>query len=176
MPRRSAGLLIHRLGSCGLEVLLVHPGGPFWRGRDIGTWQIPEGEIESDEDPQTAARREAEEELGVIVDLPLQPLGEARQAGGKHVVGFAAEMDVDVAAIVSNTIEIVWPPRSGRRISIPEIDEARWMSVPDARRLMLPSQLPFIDRLEGSLAEPCLDNARFDGERVGLVDHDEERS
>lgn len=175
MPRRSAGLLIHRLGNCGLEVLLVHPGGPFWRGRDVGAWQIPKGEIESDEDPQTAARREAEEELGVIVDVPLQPLDEVRQAGGKHVVAFAAEMDVDVAAIVSNTVEIVWPPRSGRRISIPEIDEARWLSMPEARRLMLPSQLPFLDRLEEVRAEPCSDGARFDGKRVGLVDHDEER-
>lgn len=167
---------MHRLGRGGLEVLLVHPGGPFWRGRDVGAWQIPKGEIESDEDPQTAARREVEEELGVIVDVPLRPLGEVRQAGGKHVVAFSAAMDVDVAAIVSNVVEIAWPPRSGRRIAIPEIDEARWLSVPEARRLMLPSQLPFLDRLEDPRAEPRRDGERFDGEQVGVVDHDGERS
>lgn len=148
MPRRSAGILFHRRGAGALEVLLVHPGGPFWRGKDAGAWQIPKGEIEPDENPEAAARREVGEELGVAITVPLIALGEIRQAGGKIVVAFTAGQDLDVATIVSNTVEIDWPPRSGRRLTIPEIDEARWFAIEEARRVMLRSQLPLLDRLE----------------------------
>lgn len=148
MPKRSAGVLFHRHGRDGVEVLLVHPGGPFWRGRDVGAWQIPKGELEAGEDPEAAARREAAEELGVNVDAALLPLGEVRQAGGKHVVAYAAAMDVAVEDVVSNLIEIEWPRGSGRLMRVPEVDEARWLALAEARRLMLPSQLPFLDRLE----------------------------
>lgn len=126
----------------------MHPGGQFWRGRDVGAWQIPKGELEAGEDPEAGARRQAAEELGVRVDAALLPLGEVRQAGGKQVVAYAAEMDVAVADVVSNVIEIEWPRRSGRLMRVPEVDEARWLTLQEARRLMLPSQLPFLDRLE----------------------------
>jgi predicted NUDIX family NTP pyrophosphohydrolase len=148
VPRRSAGILFHRVRDGAREILLVHPGGPFWRGKDVGAWQIPKGEIDLGEDTETAAQREVLEELGVAVTSPLIALGEIRQAGGKVVTAFAAEQDVDVAAIVSNTVEIVWPPRSDRRISVPEVDEARWMTIDEARSRMLRSQLELLDRLD----------------------------
>lgn len=151
MARRSAGILLHRTSDDHLEVLLVHPGGPFWRNRDVGAWQIPKGLVEPGEDDEEAARREVGEELGVHVDGPLLPLGEIVQASGKTVVAFAAERDVDPATVVSNTIEIDWPPRSGRRLEIPEIDEARWFGLDDARHRILPRQAPLIDRLAASL-------------------------
>lgn len=151
MPRRSAGVLLHRSGRNGLEVLLVHPGGPFWRSRNVGAWQIPKGEIEAGEDAEAAARREAQEELGVAVDVPLIFLEEVRQAGGKLVTAFAGAMDFDAAAIVSETTEIEWPRGSGRRLTIPEIDEARWLSPAEARRLILPSQMPLLDGLDRML-------------------------
>lgn len=141
-------MLIHRGGQGGREVLLVHPGGPLWRRRDVGAWQIPKGELEVGEEPEAAARREVAEELGVDVVVALVPLGEVRQAGGKHVTAFAAEMDVAVADVVSSVIEVEWPRGSRRMVEVPEIDEARWMTLPEARRLMLPSQLPFLDRLD----------------------------
>lgn len=157
MPARSAGVLLHRLGVNGPEVLLVHPGGPFWRGRDVGDWQIPKGLIEPGEEAETAARREAGEELGIAVDVPLAPLGGIRQAGGKLVVAFAAAMDLDATAIVSNRIELEWPPRSGRRVEVPEVDEVRWFALDEARRRMLPSQAPLLDRV---LALPRDDDVR----------------
>lgn len=147
MPARSAGILIHRPSGSGREVLLVHPGGPFWRNKDMGAWQIPKGLVEPGEDDETAARREVEEELGICVPQPLTPLGEIRQAGGKTVVAFTVEGDVDVGSVVSNTVEIDWPPRSGRKLVIPEIDEARWFGIKEARRAMLASQEPLLDRL-----------------------------
>jgi predicted NUDIX family NTP pyrophosphohydrolase len=140
-------VLLFRRTAGSVEVLLVHPGGPFWRGKDVGAWQIPKGEIEAGEEPEAAARREAREELGVAIDMPLTPLGEVRQAGGKRVEAFAGEGALDADAVVSNTVEIDWPPRSGRRITVPEIDTARWLSLADAARLMLPSQLPLLERV-----------------------------
>jgi predicted NUDIX family NTP pyrophosphohydrolase len=147
MTVRSAGILLYRTIGRGLEILLVHPGGPFWRNKDLGAWQVPKGLIEPGEDEEQAARREVTEELGIVIEAPLVPLGEVRQAGGKTVVAFAAERDFDPALMVSNTIEIDWPPRSGRKLTVPEIDEARWFDSDAARRYMLPSQAPFIDRL-----------------------------
>lgn len=147
MVARSAGVLLYRTGADCLEVLLVHPGGPYWRGKDAGAWQIPKGLIEAGESDEAAARREAGEELGVVLDVGLTPLGELRQSGGKLVVAFAAALDLDPATISSNRIEIEWPPRSGRRIEIPEIDEARWFTPEAAKAAMLASQRPFLDRL-----------------------------
>jgi len=152
MPARSAGILIHRPDGSGIEVLLVHPGGPFWRNKDVGAWQLPKGLVGAGEEDDAAARREVAEELGVVVAGPLTDLGEVRQAGGKVVRAFAVELDVDIASIVSNTVEIDWPPRSGRKLTIPEIDEARWFAPEDAHRHILPSQAPFITRLEAALA------------------------
>ena len=131
--RRSAGVVIYRRGAPTTEVLLVLPGGPYWRGKDRGAWQIPKGEIDADELPEAAARREVEEELGVRLDAPLQPLGEIRQAGGKRVLAFATEHDLDPAAIRSNTFEMEWPPRSGTRARFLEVAAARWLTLDEAQ-------------------------------------------
>jgi predicted NUDIX family NTP pyrophosphohydrolase len=144
--KHSAGVLLYRRGPA-LEVLLVHPGGPYWKRKDRGAWQIPKGEIEPGEDPETAARREVQEELGVVLTGELRPLGDIRQAGGKRVTAFAADQDLDTAAIRSNLFEIEWPPRSGRRQSFPEVSAARWLGHEKAALIMLPSQLPLLDRL-----------------------------
>ena len=143
---RSAGVLLYRL-SDGLEVLLVHPGGPFWRNKDMGAWQIPKGGIEVDEDAAAAARREVAEELGVTLAAPLEPLGTLRQAGGKLVEAFACNQDTDADAITSITFELEWPPRSGRIRHFPEVDRARWFAIDAARDAMLVSQRPLLDRL-----------------------------
>ena len=130
-----------------LRILLVHPGGPFWRNRDDGSWSIPKGEYGPDEDPQAAARRELAEELGHAIDGPLQPLGEVKQRGGKRVVAFALEGDLDASAIRSNEFQVEWPPGSGRIQSYPEVDRAEWFALPAAARKILAGQLPFLDRL-----------------------------
>lgn len=148
---RSAGIILHRRAEGGLEVLLVHPGGPFWRNKDVGAWQVPKGLVEPGEDDEAAARREVAEELGIEVVGPLLPLGEIRQAGGKTVVVYAAERDLDPATVVSNAIEIEWPPRSGRTLTIPEIDEARWFALDAAHAHILASQAPLLDRLVAAL-------------------------
>jgi predicted NUDIX family NTP pyrophosphohydrolase len=148
VPQRSAGILFFRRDGGGASVLLVHPGGPYWRRRDVGAWQIPKGGIEDREEDATAARREAEEELGVAPSGPMIDLGEVRQAGGKRVRAFAVEQDIDVTAIRSNSFTLEWPPGSGRMCEFPEVDEARWLSLEQARQVMLPSQLPLIDKLE----------------------------
>jgi len=150
--KRSAGVLIWRRSGGALEVLLVHPGGPFWRNRDQGAWQIPKGGIDEGEEPEAAALREVEEELGLVLAGELQPLCEIRQAGGKWVVAFALEHDFDTTQIRSVEFEIEWPPKSGRHARFPEVDAARWMKIPEARRMMLPSQLPLLDRLAEELA------------------------
>jgi predicted NUDIX family NTP pyrophosphohydrolase len=148
MPRISAGILMYRHGDTGIEVLLVHPGGPFWRNRDLGAWSIPKGEFLEGENPEAVARREFAEELGVELTGPLQPLGQLRQRGGKTVIGYAAKGALDVANVRSNQVPIEWPPRTGRIIHIPEIDRAEWFDLPLARKKILASQQPFLDRLE----------------------------
>jgi predicted NUDIX family NTP pyrophosphohydrolase len=152
MPPRSAGVLPYKRGKNGLAVLLVHPGGPYWRRKDKGAWQIPKGMIEEGEDPESAARREAEEELGVRLTAALQPLGELRQAGGKRVEAFAVEQEIDTAAVTSMSFEMEWPPRSGRMQSFPEVDAARWFDLAEAAEQMLLSQRPFLERLQALLA------------------------
>lgn len=149
---RSAGVLVYRRPASqadrGVEVLLVHPGGPFWARKDLGAWSIPKGELEPGEDPRTVAAREFAEELGV--QLPAGDwleLGELRQRGGKHVTAWAVAGDVDVREIASNTFELEWPPRSGRRQAFPEVDRAAWFGTKEARRRILASQVPFVDRL-----------------------------
>jgi predicted NUDIX family NTP pyrophosphohydrolase len=148
MPSRSAGVLAYRTKAGWLEVLLVHPGGPFWRNRDTGAWSIPKGELGAGEHPEAAARREFAQELGAALDATLAPLGEIRQRGGKIVEAFAAEYDVDVDAITSNSFEIEWPPRSGRRQSFPEVDRAAWFDLATAREKINEAQRELLDRLE----------------------------
>jgi predicted NUDIX family NTP pyrophosphohydrolase len=127
VTKKSAGILAYRMNTRGLEVLLAHPGGPFWRNKDEGAWSIPKGELDPSEDPEQAARREFAEELGSgATILELTPLGEIRQRGGKRVIAFAGEGDFEPATLESNTFEIEWPPRSGRRQSFLEVDRAQW--------------------------------------------------
>lgn len=159
MPKRSAGLVVHRpapAAAGGIEVLLVHPGGPFWARKDDGAWSIPKGEYGLDEDPAAAARREFREELAV--DPPEGPaidLGEIVQRGGKRVRAWALAGDVDVDPAAGNTVEVEWPPRSGTVRSFPEVDRAEWFTVPDARRKLVPAQVGLVDRLVAILgADP----------------------
>jgi predicted NUDIX family NTP pyrophosphohydrolase len=147
----SAGILLYRRRSGELEVLLVKPGGPLWRNKDAGAWMIPKGMVEPGETPAEAALREFEEEVGIrLAEVPF-PLCRVRQAGGKVVEAFAAEGDLDAEAITSIHFEIEWPPRSGERQSFPEVELARWMTLPEARRLMLESQRPMLDALQARL-------------------------
>ena len=146
----SAGILLFRTRR-ELEVLLIKPGGPFWRNRDAGAWMIPKGAVEAGETPAAAALREFEEETGTKLTAVPFPLKRIRQTGGKYVEAFALEGDLDVAAVTSNEFEVEWPPRSGRRERFPEVVEARWMSLSEARAMMLPSQLPLLDALEKTL-------------------------
>ena len=150
MARRSAGILLHRRGPEGPEVLLVHPGGPFWAKRDDGAWSIPKGEYEDGEEPQAAALREFEEEIGSALEAAgeLVELGEVRQKNRKVVSAWAAEGDVDASAVRSNTFEMEWPPRSGKRQEFPEIDRAEWFPLAQARVKLIEAQTAFLDRLE----------------------------
>jgi predicted NUDIX family NTP pyrophosphohydrolase len=148
MATTSAGILMYRPGDAGIAVLLVHPGGPFWRNRDLGAWSIPKGELDDGEEPEAAARREFEEELGAAAAGPLRPLGQLRQRGGKLVWAYALEGNLDVNSVRSNDVSIEWPPRSGRTMQIPEIDRAAWFTIPLARERILAGQQPFLDRLE----------------------------
>jgi predicted NUDIX family NTP pyrophosphohydrolase len=148
MAIESAGILLYKREDRELLVLLVHPGGPFWRNKDDGAWTIPKGERDTGEDAETTARREFAEELGVTPSGALVPLGRIRQRGGKQVDGFALEGDLDVERIAGNSFEIEWPPRSGRRQSFPEVDRAAWFSPDEARQKINAGQKPFIDRLE----------------------------
>jgi predicted NUDIX family NTP pyrophosphohydrolase len=147
----SAGVLLFRDRDGATEVLLIKPGGPFWKNKDAGAWMIPKGAVEPGEKPAEAALREFEEETGTkLMSVPF-PLARIRQSGGKHVEAFALEGDLDPAAVTSNDFELEWPPRSGRLERFPEVVEARWMSIDEARSMMLPSQLPLLDALEARL-------------------------
>jgi predicted NUDIX family NTP pyrophosphohydrolase len=151
VPVRSAGILLYRRDPDGLRLLLVHPGGPFWRGRDEGAWMIPKGLIEPGEEPLAAAVREFEEELGARPEGEPRRLRTVRQAGGKWVEAFALEGDFDCAALRSNEFTIEYPPKSGQMKAFPEVDEARWFTLDEARSKILKSQAPIIDALEATL-------------------------
>ena len=149
----SAGVLLFREQGSGTEVLLIKPGGPFWRNKDVGAWMIPKGAVEPGEVPAEAALREFEEETGTRLTAMPFPLARIRQAGGKYVEAFALEGDLDPAGVTSNDFEVEWPPRSGMFERFPEVVEARWMSLEDAKLVMLPSQLPLLDALEAKLRQ-----------------------
>jgi predicted NUDIX family NTP pyrophosphohydrolase len=154
MAKRSAGLLPYRMASEGtLEVYLVHPGGPFWAGKDDGSWSVAKGEHDDDDDPVLAAEREFSEEVGVTVPPGRRiDLGELRQPSGKRVRVWAIEApDIAEGAVVSNRFEMEWPPRSGTRQSFPEVDRALWCSVAVARQKLLKGQVGFVDRLLAAL-------------------------
>ena len=154
-PKRSAqsaGLLLYRQRDGKLEVLLVHPGGPFWQRRDEGVWSIPKGEFADNEVGIEVARREFFEELGTAApEADATPLGEVRQAGGKVVHAWAVPGDLDVTRTTSNTFELEWPPHSSKMQTFPEIDRAAWFDLETARRKIIPTQRAFIDRLEQHL-------------------------
>jgi predicted NUDIX family NTP pyrophosphohydrolase len=145
--------MYRRVGS-RLEVLLVHPGGPYWRRKDDGAWSIPKGEMTAGEETGDAARREFTEETGMALTVPLEPLGEVRQRGGKRVIAFAVEGDVDVRTIKANTFELEWPPKAGRMQTYPEIDRAEWFDLPAAHAKILEGQRPLLDRLAELVGQP----------------------
>jgi predicted NUDIX family NTP pyrophosphohydrolase len=154
--RQSAGIIVYRRGDAGIEVLLVHPGGPFFARRDDGAWSIPKGEFDDDEPPEAAARREFHEETGIAITAMLVPLPPVAQSRAKTVHAFAAESDVDTRLVRSNEFEMEWPPRSGRRQSFPEIDRAAWFTLDAAHRKIVAGQRPLLDAL---------------GARVGAAGH-----
>jgi predicted NUDIX family NTP pyrophosphohydrolase len=139
--------MYRRGGNGEIEVLLAKPGGPWWRGKDAGAWTLPKGEYDAPEQPLDAALREWKEETGFPASPPFLPLGEAVQKSGKHVTAWAFEGDCDPAALQCNTFEMEWPPRSGRRQSFPELGEARWFAIEDARAKINGAQAVFLDRL-----------------------------
>jgi predicted NUDIX family NTP pyrophosphohydrolase len=152
VAKRSAGILLHRRGDAGVEVLLVHPGGPFWAKKDLGAWSIPKGEHESDEDGRATALREFAEETGTALEpAELLDLGSVKQRAGKVVEAWAAEGDLDASSISSNSFTMQWPPRSGRMQEFPEVDRAAWFSLEEARRRINPAQAAFLDRLTNLL-------------------------
>jgi predicted NUDIX family NTP pyrophosphohydrolase len=161
MPRKSAGLLLFRDNGGTLEVMLVHPGGPFWAAKDNGAWSIPKGEFSDDEDPLDAARREFEEETGETVTGDFIPLGPRRQTGGKTVHCWAVRADFDPARLKSNTFSMEWPPRSGQEQVFPEIDRAAWFPLDVARIKMLKGQRGLLEELEAKMNDPLFRRAIF---------------
>lgn len=152
MPKTSAGVVLFRRRARGVEVLLVHPGGPFWAKKDEGAWSIPKGEADPGEDLLAAARREFREETGAVIDGDFLDLGAHRQPGGKMVAAFALEGDFDPAALISETFTMEWPPRSGKSAEFPEVDRAEWFDLDTAERKILRGQRPALAALAGRLA------------------------
>jgi predicted NUDIX family NTP pyrophosphohydrolase len=151
MPSKSAGILLYRRRAGALEVLLVHPGGPYWKSKDAGAWSIPKGEIGAGEDPVAVARRELREETGASLDGDLIALRPIVQRGGKTVQAWALEGDFDVARLTSNTFSMEWPPRSGRYRSFPEVDRGAWFGLDEARARINEGQRPLLAELEAVL-------------------------
>ncbi|TPK57681.1 NUDIX domain-containing protein [Mesorhizobium sp. B2-4-19] len=151
MAKRSAGLLIYRRIDGDIRVLLVHPGGPFWARKDEGAWSIPKGLIDEDEDELAAAQREAGEELGITVDGSFARLGDYKQPGGKIVIAWSVEADLDATATRSNTFIMEWPPKSGSMKEFPEVDRTGWFSLPEAEVKMLVGQRPMLADLAAQL-------------------------
>jgi predicted NUDIX family NTP pyrophosphohydrolase len=145
--KQSAGLLMYRERGDAVEVFLVHPGGPIWAKKDKGSWTVPKGQYEGDETPLAAAMREFEEETGFVAEGPFAELGSVRQKSGKIVTAWAFRGDCDASAMRSNTCEIEWPPRSGKRLTIPEVDRGEWFSMKRARSHIREEQAPLLDAL-----------------------------
>ncbi|KGI68328.1 NUDIX domain-containing protein [Mycolicibacterium rufum] len=161
MPKLSAGLLLYRGEGPGLEVLIGHPGGPFWARKDEGAWSIPKGEYTEGEDPWAAAQREFTEEIGLPPpEGPRIDFAPLRQPGGKIVTAFAVRGDLDVSAAVSNTFTLEWPPRSGRLREFPELDRVAWFGLPAAREKLLKGQRPLLDHLVLAVGGPDASRSR----------------
>ena len=144
--------MYRRTARAAVEVLLAHPGGPYWTRKDAGAWTLPKGEFEEGEDALTCALREFQEETGCAATGPFAPLGDVRQKSGKRVTAWAFEGDLDPALLASNLFEMEWPPRSGQLKQFPEIDRVEWFGLEAARAKLLPAQLPFLERLAQALA------------------------
>jgi len=153
MPKSSAGLILYRVRDNALEVLLVHPGGPFWAKKDLGAWSIPKGEVGPEEDQLAAAQREFEEELGFSPSGEFVPLGTITQKSGKVVQAWALEGDCDLSSIKSNSFVIEWPPHSGKQQSFPEVDRAAFFGIEEAKRTINPAQVELLSRLQEIVAE-----------------------
>ena len=152
MSKKSAGILLYRFTNDLAEILLVHPGGPFWAKKDLGAWSIPKGEFEANENPLDAAKREVEEETGIKVQGEFIELTPAKQKSGKVIYAWAQQKDINPEQIKSNNFEIEWPPKSGKKKSFPEIDKAAWFEVEDAKKKINAGQVPLITELETKLA------------------------
>jgi predicted NUDIX family NTP pyrophosphohydrolase len=154
MAKKSAGLIMYRLRNDELEVLVVHPGGPFWAHRDKGAWSIPKGEVGDDEEPFDAACREFREEIGFMPEGPFIELNPVKQKGGKTVMAWAFRGDFDPALLKSTTFTLEWPPRSGKFADFPEVDNARWFALDIARIKIIPAQEGLLDELAARLNDP----------------------
>lgn len=150
--KKSAGILLYRKVTAAVEVLLVHPGGPFWKNKDEGAWSIPKGEFEDDEDALHAAKREFKEETGIACTGDFLPLSPIKLKSGKTVYGWALQKNIDASKITSNDFEMEWPPRSGKKQRFPEIDRAAWFTTAIAKKKINTSQVHFIDELISTLA------------------------
>ena len=148
MPKKSAGIILYRFKKDQLEILLVHPGGPFWAKKDLGAWSIPKGEFEEGEDPLDAAKREVEEETGMKVTGKFIALTPVKQKSGKLVLAWAAKGDFDPGELKSNTFEMEWPPKSGKKKMFPEVDKAEWFDTGQATEKIVEGQIPLIKELE----------------------------
>jgi predicted NUDIX family NTP pyrophosphohydrolase len=151
--RVSAGILLHRLRNGTLEVFLVHPGGPFWRGKDAGAWSIPKGEVEEGDEPLNTAQREFEEETGSRVSGEFFALKPLKQKSGKLVHAWALSGNIDASSVRSNTFSMEWPPRSGRQQEFPEVDRGAWFTIAAAREKILPGQRGFLDQLQEHIVQ-----------------------
>ncbi|MEO6328494.1 MAG: NUDIX domain-containing protein [Ginsengibacter sp.] len=153
MPKKSAGILIYSYHNNLLQVLLVHPGGPFWAKKDLGAWSVPKGEIEEDENPLDAAKREVEEETGIKILGDFVELTPIKQKSGKMVYAWAIKNDLNAAEITSNTFETEWPPKSGIKKRFPEIDKAAWFNAEEAKKKIIEGQVPLIEELQLKLKD-----------------------
>ncbi|MEO5908627.1 MAG: NUDIX domain-containing protein [Ginsengibacter sp.] len=152
MAKKSAGLLIYRFKNKVIEVLLVHPGGPFWKNKSLSAWSIPKGEIEENEQPLTAAVRETKEETGILVDInnPIS-LKPVKQKSGKLIYAWAIEKNFEIGEIKSNLFEMEWPPKSGKKTFFPEVDKTAWFNLEEAEKKIVPGQLPLLKELQHNL-------------------------
>ncbi len=149
--KKSAGILLYRITNTGTELFLVHPGGPFWKNKDLGAWSIPKGEFTDEEEPLSAAKREFLEETGFACEGDFKALSPLKQKSGKMVYAWALEKDLDASTIQSNNFDMEWPPKSGRMQSFPEVDKGAWFSPSVAKEKIIPLQAGFIDELVGLL-------------------------
>lgn len=147
MPKKSAGIVLYRFAEDTMQFLLVHPGGPFWAKKDMGAWSVPKGEFDEDEDPLQAAIREMKEETGFVARGDFIPLTPVKQKSGKIIYTWAAEADFDPALLKSNFFEMEWPPRSGKKQLIPEVDKAGWFTIEEARQKLVPGQVSIAEEL-----------------------------